>query len=299
MKATETLEDFYRDRVHAIPHYLKNEIGHFNVFTYQDLAGCGVNTLPFNRRAYFKISLVFGQNQVHFADKSYEIKKQALVFANSQVPYSWEKTGHEQIGYFCVFTSGFFHRFGNPEDYSVFQPGGIPVIELTDEQAAATRLIYEEMFADWTSIYTHKYDRMRVLVFELLHKAVKLQPIQVAPKAPTKASRKIATEFLKLLERQFPVEEKGQSLRLRAASDFADHLSVHVNHLNKALQKTLQKSTSAVIQERLLLEAKVLLKHSHKDVSEIALLLGFKERTHFNNFFKKHTLKNPSQFRNL
>lgn len=299
MKAAETLEDFYRDRLHAIPHHLKNEIGHFNVFTYEDLAGCKVKTLPFNRRAYFKISLVFGQNQVYFSDKSYEIKKQAIVFANSKVPYSWEKSGHEQFGYFCVFTSRFFHHFGNPEDYSVFQPDGIPVIELTDEQAAAARGIFEEMHADWASVYPHKYDRMRVLVFELLQKAVKLQPVHAAPKAPAKASRKIAAEFLEFLERQFPVEEKGQSLRLRSSSDFADQLSVHVNHLNKALKQTLQKSTSALIQERLLLEAKVLLKHSHKDVSEIALLLGFKERTHFNNFFKKHTLKSPSQFRTL
>jgi len=299
MKVAETLEDFYRDRVHAIPHHLKNEIGHFNVFTYEDLAGCSVQQIPFNRREYFKISLVFGQNQIHFADKSYEIKKQAIVFANSQVPYSWEKTGDEQSGYFCVFTAGFFHHFGNPKDYSVFQPDGIPMIELTDQQAKQARRIFEEMLAEWASVFAHKYDRMRVLVFELLHTAVKAQPIQTVPKEYPNASQKIATQFLELLENQFPVEEYGQSLRLRSASDFADRLSIHVNHLNKALQETLQKSTSVVIQERLLLEAKVLLKHSHKDVSEIALLLGFKERTHFNNFFKKHTLKSPSQFRTI
>jgi AraC family transcriptional regulator, transcriptional activator of pobA len=32
-------------------------------------------------------------------------------------------------------------------------------------------------------------------------------------------------------------------------------------------------------------------------VSEIAYTLGFKELSHFNNFFKKHTQMSPLQFR--
>ncbi|CAN5167174.1 hypothetical protein BH20BAC1_BH20BAC1_20710 [soil metagenome] len=68
--------------------------------------------------------------------------------------------------------------------------------------------------------------------------------------------------------------------------------------MNKAIKETTEKTTSTLIAERILQEAKILLKHSTWSVSEIAYALGFTEATHFNNFFKKHLQINPTGFRN-
>jgi len=57
--------------------------------------------------------------------------------------------------------------------------------------------------------------------------------------------------------------------------------------------------TEALLAERILQEAKILLKHSAWKVSEIAYSLGFTEVTHFNNFFKKHVQLSPLKFRNI
>jgi AraC-like DNA-binding protein len=54
-----------------------------------------------------------------------------------------------------------------------------------------------------------------------------------------------------------------------------------------------------VISERLLQEAKILLKHTDWNISEIAYSLGFEEPTHFNNFFKKNIQLTPRQFRTV
>lgn len=296
MNKVETLEDFYTERFKAIPKNLRNEIGHFNVFEFGDLTGCSVQPIPYSRRGYFKISLIHGKNKVHFSDKTVEINKQALLFANPRVPYNWEQIGKEQSGFSCVFTESFFHHFGSLKNYSVFQPESTPIIELTDTQEKWAKQLFAEMLTEWTSDNRHKYDKMRILIFELLYKTEKMQPDKTVSKNHTNASQKIATQFLELLERQFPVEEVG-TLPMRSASDFAKKLSVHVNHLNKALHEILHKSTSVIIQERILVEAKILLKHTNKDVSEIAFALGFKEATHFHNFFKKHTQITPTQFR--
>ena len=83
------------------------------------------------------------------------------------------------------------------------------------------------------------------------------------------------------------------------ASDFAKQLNVHVNHLNRVIKETTDKTTSQIIAERVLLEAKTLLKHSSWNVSEISNALGFTEATHFNNFFKKHSTLSPLKFRNV
>jgi len=93
------------------------------------------------------------------------------------------------------------------------------------------------------------------------------------------------------------VDDLHTTVKLRTASDFADQLNVHVNHLNRAVKEITQKTTSQLIAERLLQESKVLLRHSSWNVSDVAYALGFSEVTHFNNYFKKRTSMNPTQFR--
>ncbi|SMB99467.1 transcriptional regulator, AraC family [Hymenobacter roseosalivarius DSM 11622] len=58
-----------------------------------------------------------------------------------------------------------------------------------------------------------------------------------------------------------------------------------------------EKSPLAVIQERLVLEAKRLLLYSDKSAKEITYELGFEDAAYFSNFFKKHTALAPSVFR--
>ncbi|MES1225848.1 MAG: helix-turn-helix transcriptional regulator, partial [Bacteroidota bacterium] len=144
-----------------------------------------------------------------------------------------------------------------------------------------------------------KYDMLRTQIFELIHFVLKLQPSGKTDKQPVNASQRIATLFLELLERQFPIDENHQAVSLRAASDYAKQLNVHVNHLNRAVKETTDKTTSQIIAERILQEAKILLKHSPWNVSEIAYALGFTETTHFNNFFKKHVQLSPLKFRGV
>ena len=299
MNSLESIEEFYRRKLNWVPDSVRKEVGHFNVFKLAPFVGTNAKPVPYSRRDYFKISLIKGNNKVHYADKVVEIKERALLFANPQVPYNWEEIDKIQSGYFCVFTGSFFNRFGNLTDYELFQPNGSHIFELSENQADEISLIYERMFDEINSEYTHKYDILRTLVFELIHKALKLHPSLHHVNKPLNASHRITTLFLELLERQFPIEDTRQRLNLRTPAAFADQLAVHVNHLNRALKKTTQKSTSEIIQERIMQEAKILLKHSVWNISEIAYALGFNEVTHFNKFFKQHQTLAPTAFRNV
>ncbi|WP_231891188.1 hypothetical protein [Arachidicoccus ginsenosidimutans] len=120
MDKTQTLEEFYKAKLNWVPDNIRKEIGHFNVFRLDDFVGRHSKPIPYSRKDYFKISLIIGKNKVHYADKIIEIKKQALFFANPQIPYNWEKLNDQQTGFFCVFTPAFFHHFGNLKDYEVF-----------------------------------------------------------------------------------------------------------------------------------------------------------------------------------
>jgi AraC-like DNA-binding protein len=153
------------------------------------------------------------------------------------------------------------------------------------------------MESELDSDYIHKYDAIRNLIYELIHFAMKTRPSTRIEQLPINASQRIYWLFLELLERQFPIDENHTEIKLRTASDFADQLNVHVNHLNRAVKETSGKTTSNLIVERLLQEAKIMLKQSKWNVAEIAFSLGFTEVTHFNNFFKKHTEMSPVKFR--
>lgn len=298
MDKIETIEEFYKRKFDWLPDNLRNEIGHFNVFRHAPIEPGKAKAVPYKRRDYYKIMLVIGDVNMNYADKVVSVKKQALFFSNPQIPYNCENLERIKTGFYCIFNQHFFHRFGNLNQYEVFQPNGEHVFELTDEQTAQVTVFFEKMFEEIASDYIHKYDALRNLVFELLHFAMKLQPSSTFDKQPSNASQRIATLFLELLERQFPIEENHPRVSLRTASDFARQLNIHVNHLNRAVKAITDKTTTQIIGERILQEAKIMLKHSNWNVSEISDALGFAEVTHFNNFFKKHVGQSPLKFRN-
>ncbi len=299
MEKIESLEDFYKRKFDWMPDNIRNEIGHFNLFQHEPVEPGKTKPLPYKRRDFYKIMLVIGDIDMLYADKVIAIKKQALFFSNPHIPYQCQNLERIESGFYCIFNQHFFHQFGNLNQYSVFQPNGNPVFELTDEQVDKISAIYKKMFEEINSDYVHKYDVLRNQVFELLHFAMKMQPASDFNQPLINASQRISTIFLELLERQFPIDEDHPSVNLRSASDFANQLNVHVNHLNRAVKETTQKTTTQIIAERILQEAKIMLKHSNWNVAEIAYALGFNEVTHFNNFFKKHTQGSPSKFRNV
>jgi AraC-like DNA-binding protein len=299
MEKTESLEEFYKRIFNWIPENIKNEIGHFNVFAHQPMEAGKSKPSPYKRRDYYKIMLVTGNIDINYADKVVSIKKQGIFFSNPQIPYNCGNLERIKNGVYCIFNKHFFDKFGDLNQYSVFQPTGNHVFELTDEQVEQMSGIYKKMFEEINSDYIHKYDVLRNLVFELLHFAMKMQPSTTLEKQQINASQRISMLFLELLERQFPIDESHSKVNLRTASDFANQLNIHVNHLNKAVKETTLKTTTQIIAERILQESKVLLKHSSWGVAEVAYALGFTEVTHFNNFFKKHIQLSPSKFRNL
>jgi AraC-like DNA-binding protein len=265
MSKTQTLEDFYQQKIHWLPENLRQDIGHFNLFRLDDYVGPKACKMPYSRKDFYKITLVSGNSNYHFADKTVELRGHALFFANPLVPYTWEPLDDDQTGVFCIFTEAFLQRQVGvqPQDLPMFRPGGQPVYMLTDEQLAALRPLFEKMLAELNSDYTYKYDLLRTYVMELL----------------------------------FPIESPGQRVRLRSAESFAGQLAVHVNHLNRALKEVTGKTTTQLIASRLTQEAHALLKHTPWNVAEISYCLGFEEPAHFSNFFRKQTGVAPTAMR--
>lgn len=281
-----------------MPDHLQREMGQFNIFPILNTPGNFVNCQPYNRKGFYKISLLTGHTRLYYADKNMEFRDSALLFSNPNIPYSWEDIGEGQTGYYCIFTESFFDERQQVREYPVFKPGNNPLYELSTSQVPEVAAIFERMLKEIESDFEYKYDVLRNLALELIYMALKMKPAASIPYADSNGPIRIATLFSELLERQFPIESPNQSMKLRFPAEYADHLSVHINHLNRSLKKVTGQTTSQLIASRIMQEARILLQHTNWNISEIGRALGFEELSHFINFFKKNEVLTPKHFRN-
>lgn len=261
--------------------------GHFNVFER------GLHTInsPFRRRDFYKISYIIGQGRIHYADKWMEINQPALIVSNPFVPYAWEMLDAPPAGWFCLFDEAFLQpaeRAGAFATSPLFQSGGSPVFFPDAAQQEELSFLFRKMSQEMQSDYAHKFDVLRNYLHLLLHETLKMSPATGFQRQFNAAAR-ITNLFMDLLERQFPVDRADTALPLRSAQDFATHLNVHVNHLNRAVKESTGKTTSAHIAARVVQEANILLQHSGWTIAEIAYSLGFEYPAYFTRFYRKHT----------
>ena len=269
----------------------------FKVYEVDSKAG-GQN---YNRKDYYKISLTSGKYIFHYADRSFETNEPILFFGNPRIPYSCEIIKPTPDGFAFLFTEEFLILSDRSESIlqsPLFKIGGTPILTLNKAQKKSVVEIYQKMIGEQESSYAYKDELMRNYINLIIHEALKMQPSETADTTKNAAHR-IASVFLELLERQFPIESTERPLELRTAQDYAKNLSVHVNHLNSSVKEVTGKPTTAHISERIVHEAKALLQHTDWSVAEIAYALGFEYPTYFNNFFKKKTGQIPKSVRAL
>jgi AraC family transcriptional activator of pobA len=253
----------------------------------------------YNRRDFYKIVLSTSHMLIHYADQSIEVNGTFLFFSNPHVPYSVELLSPTHTGYSCLFNELFLQVAGRLESVQqspLFRIGARPVFVLNQEQKALFDPLFEKMLQEQDSDYPFKDELVRNYIQLIVHEALKIQPSDRIVRSKSAASR-IAALFLDLLERQFPIEAPQRPLTLRTAQDYANRLSIHVNHLNRAVKTITGKPTTKHIAERIVGEAKALLQYTNWPIAEIAYGLGFDYPTHFNNYFKRVADQVPNAFR--
>lgn len=300
MRKLESIHEFYEVRHKWIPDEIRNSLGHFNVFPLEHPnIGEGAEPLEYGRREWHNIVLVYGGGVFQCSGKEYRVKNHAIAFTNPYTPFGWLERNKITKGYFCIFNEQFLKKDKRIIEFPPFKTNTTPFYELTKHEADAVESLFSKMFTEIKSDYIYKYDASKMLVEAMLHITMKSASYEAENKSTHSASERITIQFLELLERQFPIESPHQTITLLSASDFANALSVHVNHLNKSVKDVTEKTTTTIIKERILQEAQTLIQLTDWNFSEIAYTLGFKEVTHFNNFFKRTTNLAPSQFRNI
>jgi AraC family transcriptional activator of pobA len=289
----ESLEEFEGRNL-----LVRNNMSEEKSFRFLNSADCLSGTpILYRRRNFYKVSLLEGKYVVHYGDESISVSGVSLSFFSPFVPYTVDVIEEQENSGYFIFTETFYDTYFKEklQFFPLFQQNKKPIFQLSASQAKEVKGLFAKIERYNASDYNLKYDLIRNTINELMHYGNNLQPAYQRSNQLSSKQR-LVTIFNELLDRQYPTDDE-QSQNIRSVRFFADSLNVHVNYLNRVLKDLTGKSTSDLLYERLLKESIILLKHTNSSISEIAYNLGFKDTSHFNHFFKKHSNHTPSFYR--
>lgn len=250
------------------------------------------------RRDFYKISFITrGEGLLFYGDKKVNVEDGTLIISNPQVSFRWEPTTEKQEGYFCLFTENFIqNELKNKSSiFFLLHETNDLIFPLSDISVSFIETIFASLYKEFHSDYVNKYDLLNSYIHILLHEIVKDRSVQ--SENTFGASERISKIFFNLLNNEMLINSVNNSIGLKTPKEYASRLSIHVNHLNRALKEYTGKTTSQLIAERITFEAKSLLLHTDWDISQIAFCLGFQYPSNFQVFFKKQTNMSPKEFR--
>jgi AraC-like DNA-binding protein len=105
----------------------------------------------------------------------------------------------------------------------------------------------------------------------------------------TSRNMKLSNRFKQLVDKNF--------LQIREIRAYADMLNITPQYLSEVVKSVSGKSPRKLVNEKLSMEAKMLLGSTDKSLSEIAYLLRFNDQAHFSHFIMTQTGYSPTQIR--
>ncbi len=287
--------------IHNIPVY---SIDRFNTKAEQ---GIQFQVEIFNRNRDFKVSyphrhddfyeILFvtqGKGVYTIDFEEYEIKPDAIFFLSPGQIHELELSDDVQ-GYIFLFSSSFYH-FNKTNPYKLFElPFFYTLGKDTPPLYLASKtdhITLSELFKN--AIYendhqlTDKEEAVRALLDLILIQCNRIYPVQNQEEKLQK-SRILVKRFKQL------IEEKCQENL--AVKDYASLLSVTANHLSETVKLVTGRTSTDLINDRMLMEIKRMLVHTNYTVSEIAYRLNFADQSYFSKYFKKLSSFTPLDYR--
>lgn len=272
----EQLNDFYSN---SFSDHLKENRDHLNTPHSHDFFLC----VLFTRGT--------GTHEIDFSN--YEIEPGKVFFLKPGQTHFW-KFNEAPEGYIFFHTREFYEfyflnqKLGSfPFWFSLNNP---PVLGLPSEKFGMIENLFEEINSEYAGEAAYKRSKLASLL-NLVY--IELSREYNAAESGTGTTSPAYLRILRVLESL--IEEHFRSER--SAKFYADKLNISSKHLNRVTMHSLNKTTTELLAERVILEAKRLLVHSPGTLAALAESLGFSDYAYFSRVFKTRTGMSPLQFK--
>ncbi|MFC4276310.1 helix-turn-helix domain-containing protein [Achromobacter aloeverae] len=246
-----------------------------------------------HRHSYYHLLWMSRAQGTHLLDfERFEVRDHAVFFLTPGQVHAWTSSVHPHGYVLNISTEFFAHMFPRADDIAKFPffhlTRGSPALYLTRAQHDDLLPLLAQIEQETLERGAGCFDIVRSCLLILLTKLRRLYPVD-APATGAGPSHDLTRRLGLLIEDRY--------LQFRTMREYADALRVSERQLNEAVKRAVGQTASQLIQARIVLEAKRLLTHTGKSISEIAFQLNFEDPAYFARFFKKHAGSTPGDFR--
>lgn len=288
---TDKLEGRYQT-VCAAPSGNGFRIGHMPEFLlHSDINDCAPHVHAFYEILWFQQGE--GVHTVDFTD--YEVKPGTIFFLTpGQVHHFDCKERYQGVSIkMCTDFMKDERDLGSlPLKYDIFHAFDAPPYYIIDDDTATIlgHLVEEMEREEHNSQAFGNIDMLKSLLRMFLINVLR-HGCQGTGKRPDelKPSRLLFLQFRQAVEQNYR--------QMHTVQEYADRLNVATRTLNKCVNECSEHSPLTLINDRIVLEAKRMVRYTGMMIKEIALELGFEDTSYFVKFFKRQTGYLPSDFR--
>ena len=251
---------------------------------------------PFRSDHFIIIMQLEGSSRIRINSTDYNIhgREVLLIPPNAIRQYQELQPGNHFAG--LAFTTGFLARSGfnkKHADMLDFFSANLPCIVLNASDFNRLLSMLQLLQRKYTS--TDDMLDQQVIFHLFLAFLYELRSVYVRSNNDKKIqlTRKedITMRFVKLLADSFREE--------RSVSFYAGQLNVTPRHLTQTVKEVTGKSAGELIDETVIMEAKILLNDVSLTLAQVAEHLYFSDQFFFSKFFKRNAGITPSQYRKL
>jgi len=225
-----------------------------------------------------------GTHSIDFIDHRVTGKQLHLLFPE-QI-HKWE-LNKETHAHQLMISRSIFETLANSLRFSLILYQNYPVINLSEEA-------YHNILYEFKQIKNEL--AKPIILWEIIQTRTRLIALMISQEAETifnnqtvYQTKPILFKYRSLIDAHYKTE--------KLIPFYANQLNISANYLNILCRRHLNVSATALIYERLILEAKRILLTTEKPIKAIAFDLGFYDVAYFSKFFKKQTQITPHAFR--
>lgn len=248
-----------------------------------------------HRTNFYHIFLFENCQPEHLVDfEPISVQRYSLLFLDKDRVHQFDRRLNYE-GQLLVFTEDFFCT---NENDTKFLRGSILFNNLADLPTVVLSKTNFEKFANICKNIAEELllpsdQSQHILLKNLLHNFLLFAEREKRKQGVTEYKKGSDLDYT-LLFRNLIEQNYTQ---LKAVGEYAQLIFISEKRLGQATSKVLGKSPKEIINDRILLEAKRLLVHTHLSVKEIGQELGFNDPAYFIRYFKKNSKTTPVKFR--
>jgi AraC family transcriptional activator of pobA len=228
-----------------------------------------------------------GKHEVDF--QTYEVVRGSIFVLKPGQMHFWELS--DDVDGYIFFHSRMFYESGfnalNIKDFPFFNSlQSPPVYQLAEIRLNKIQYYMNEL--------VEVYQNNEILKFIKIQSLITLVYCEISREKVTfeNISNKTYLAKLKLFEDLIEVHFK----EIKFVKQYALKLNITEKHLNRITKNCLGKTSTQLIGERNILEAKRMLIYANLNISQIGEALGYFDTSYFVRFFKKNVGCTPSVF---